>query len=68
MYISKDYIVTQGACVKAGLPDHPDHQKCRPKKNGRLIKCARWRGVKRLRVWPTTCTAKMIAVFFAVAS
>ena len=56
------------ACVKAGLPDHPDHQTCRAKKNSQFIKYARWHCNKHLHVRPATCTAKMIASIFTVAS
>ena len=46
------------ACVKAGLPDHPDHQKCRAKKNSQFIKYACWHCNKHLHVRLATCTAK----------
>ena len=38
------------------------------KKNGQFIKYARWRGNNHLHVRPATCTAKMIASIFTVAS
>ena len=43
-------------CVQK--PDYRITKNAVQKKNGQLIKYARWCGVKRLRVQPATCTAK----------